>query len=126
MSGKAIAAVALAILAAGAMIAAAIALTNHWTLVETPSGLMGMVRLDRWTGELKICVIDPDTIGSGMAGAELRCALPTPKTPVAERGPWEDYKADPLANATSPKASAPNQSPKPEPGDHWGALTGKP
>jgi hypothetical protein len=47
-----------AILAAGAMIAAAIALTNRWTIVETQSGIMSMIRLDRWTGALTICALD--------------------------------------------------------------------
>ena len=42
-----------AIIVAGALIAAAIALTNHWVLFRTPEG--ATVRLNRWTGTAVMC-----------------------------------------------------------------------
>jgi hypothetical protein len=47
----------LAIIIAGALIAAAIALTNHWSFhpVSTAGGV-GVYRLNRWTGDTALCV----------------------------------------------------------------------
>jgi hypothetical protein len=44
---------AIAIIIAGALIAAAIALTNHWALVAHNENLL---RLNRWTGVVGMCV----------------------------------------------------------------------
>ena len=70
----------IAIIVAGVLVAAAIALTNHgeiihYEIVGTPVGSAAMVRFDRWTGSLEVCVIDLETIagGSMMAGAKLAC-----------------------------------------------------
>jgi hypothetical protein len=48
---------AVAIIIAGALIAAAIALTNHWALVavRAESGDL-ILRLNRWTGNIVNCV----------------------------------------------------------------------
>lgn len=45
---------ALAILAGALLIAAAIALTSHWS-IEPVSGRVGALRLNRWTGEVVWC-----------------------------------------------------------------------
>jgi hypothetical protein len=44
----------LAIIIAGALIAAAIALTNRWEFYPTPQGGLDH-RLDRWTGRVVVC-----------------------------------------------------------------------
>jgi hypothetical protein len=60
------------ILVAGALIALAILLTNHWD-INTPTGSnLTMMRLNRWTGAIEICAFDGVGPG-GFAGAELRC-----------------------------------------------------
>jgi hypothetical protein len=46
--------VSAAIIAGGLVIAAAIALTSHWS-VQTISGRPGAIRLNRWTGEVVWC-----------------------------------------------------------------------
>jgi hypothetical protein len=81
----------LAILAAGAMIAAAIAFTNHWT-IETSGGIAAIVRLDRWTGSLRICVLDSATMGgSTLAGTQMTCEHTLLQNSSVEPGPWTDY-----------------------------------
>lgn len=48
---------AVAIIIAGALIAAAIALTNHWTLVAQHNENSTLIlRLNRWTGSVVECV----------------------------------------------------------------------
>ena len=45
-----------AIIIAGALIAASIALTNHWTItVLDPSPPSTVLRLNRWTGSVVLC-----------------------------------------------------------------------
>jgi hypothetical protein len=65
----------LAIIGAGALIAAAILITNHWSVVFNPGDLVQMVRFNRWTGAAEICWIEPDTVKgkSSLAGAKYRC-----------------------------------------------------
>jgi hypothetical protein len=43
-----------AIIIAGALIAAALALTNHWTLVQAGDGGTIML-MNRWTGTVLVC-----------------------------------------------------------------------
>jgi hypothetical protein len=44
-----------AIIIAGGLIAAAIALTNHWQIAGTGSAAVAFARLDRWTGAVVWC-----------------------------------------------------------------------
>ena len=61
---------AAAIIIAGALIAAAIALTNHWVLFRTPEG--ATVRLNRWTGTAVMCG------GRVLPGWEMPCPIQGP------------------------------------------------
>jgi hypothetical protein len=56
----------IAIVIAGALIAAAIALTNRWAIQIGPDGGTA-VRLDRWTGTVVVCAPQPPNL-------ELRCS----------------------------------------------------
>jgi hypothetical protein len=57
------------------LIAAAIMITNHWTINTTADGLLVAARLNRWTGQIEICAINPKTItGTDVAGAKLDCS----------------------------------------------------
>jgi hypothetical protein len=57
-----------AILAGALLIAAAIVLTSHWSIVSTQQRV-GVVRLDRWTGRVVLCEFK-----TALAPAELDCA----------------------------------------------------
>jgi hypothetical protein len=66
----------IAIVVAGAMIATAILVTNHWTLQTGAADFTTAVRLNRWTGAIDICFLDPNSIAAGsktLAGARLEC-----------------------------------------------------
>jgi hypothetical protein len=56
----------LAIIIAGALVAAAIALTNRWEFYPAPQGGLAY-RLDRWTGRVVACG------GSVQPGWEIPC-----------------------------------------------------
>lgn len=60
------------IIIGAALIAAAILVTNHWAIVSAPNGLIA-ARLNRWTGSIEVCAIDPKTTGAGLAGAQMAC-----------------------------------------------------
>jgi hypothetical protein len=64
----------LAIIIAGALVAAAIALTNRWEFYPAPQGGLAY-RLDRWTGRVVACG------GSVQPGWEIPCptSFETPK-----------------------------------------------
>jgi hypothetical protein len=63
-----------ATIAAGLIIGAAILLVGRWHAFAPQTGGLGIVRLDRWTGEMDVCAIDPATLkGSTVAGARLTC-----------------------------------------------------
>ena len=73
---------AIAIIIAGALIAAAIALTNHWALVQTGDpGSSLLVRLNRWTGVVVICG------GSVQPGWEMPCPVAVGPVPAPSSGP---------------------------------------
>jgi hypothetical protein len=59
----------------GAMIAAAILVTHHFQISVTEHGGVGQaLRLNRWTGTMEICVLDPATFnGKDLQGSELKC-----------------------------------------------------
>jgi hypothetical protein len=68
----------LAICVAGALIAVAILTTCHWQLLgpRLSSG-ESVIRLNRWTGTIDICSIDPKSeasAGVDKAGARLTCS----------------------------------------------------
>jgi hypothetical protein len=67
----------ISIIVGAIVIAAAILVTNHWEIVSTSGGLLVVDRLNRWTGSIEICAVDPNTIhGSEVAGARLSCDSP--------------------------------------------------
>ncbi len=37
------------------IVAGAVAITSHWTLVPLGNGRIGALRLNRWTGEIVLC-----------------------------------------------------------------------
>lgn len=52
------------IIFAGAMIAAAIMITNHWTIVPMPAvtnGVSMALQVDRWTGTARVCLTRADS-----------------------------------------------------------------
>jgi hypothetical protein len=55
-----------AIIIAGALVAAAIALTNHWSFYPAPQGGLAY-RLNRWTGGVIVCG------GTVQPGWEIPC-----------------------------------------------------
>ena len=77
-------ATSVAIVIGAAMIAAAILITNHWQVTYLhPEGPISYVvlRLNRWTGVMDICDIDPHTIQADkpLVGAQFSCKpIPTP------------------------------------------------
>jgi bacteriorhodopsin len=46
---------AIIIIIAGGLIAAAIALTNHWALYTVGDNFASFLRLNRWTGTVVVC-----------------------------------------------------------------------
>lgn len=75
-SGGSTSALWLAVIAAGAAVAAAIAVTNRWEVVAAPPGaVFSTVRVDRWTGKMQICTISLQTGGESplAAGNEFIC-----------------------------------------------------
>ena len=63
---------AIAIVIAGALIASAIALTNHWALYTLGDSLAPVLRLNRWTGNIVACG------GMLQPGWELHCPIILP------------------------------------------------
>jgi excisionase family DNA binding protein len=59
-----------AIVIAGTLIAAAIALTNHWTFAVVPGEINTTLRMNRWTGSIVLC------------------GRSSPSTPFELRCPW--------------------------------------
>jgi hypothetical protein len=56
------------------VIAAAIMITNHWTINTTADGLLVAARLNRWTGEVQICGLNSKSMSStGFIGARMEC-----------------------------------------------------
>lgn len=76
-----------AVIIAGALIAAAIALTNHWSLIGDPSspgnreGTM-LARLDRWTGSVVICA-PPGLLPGWKVPCPIEGPVPPPSPPPA-------------------------------------------
>ena len=73
---------AVAIIIAGALIAAAIALTNHWALYQNSDTLL---RLNRWTGDVIVCG-HSESDASKLSDEELTkvpCPLVIPPRPKA-------------------------------------------
>jgi hypothetical protein len=73
-----------AIIIAGALIAAAIALTNHWDILGNPDGSpLTLVRLDRWTGKVVLC----GAAGGFLPGWEIPCPVPFGPVPPSSLAP---------------------------------------
>jgi hypothetical protein len=66
----------IAIVIGAALIALAIIVTNHWTINTPADGVVAAARLNRWTGEIELCSLDPKTLAgaSSLAGGKLECA----------------------------------------------------
>jgi hypothetical protein len=64
----------LAIVIGAAIIAAAILVTNHWQIMRTQEALV-VVRLNRWTGRIEMCMADLGATPSPktLAGIQLPC-----------------------------------------------------
>jgi len=58
-----------------ALIAAAIMVTNHWTINTPAEGVVAAASLNRWTGEIELCSVDPKSLagGSTVAGSKMVC-----------------------------------------------------
>jgi hypothetical protein len=64
----------IAIVVGAGLIALAIMVTNHWTLNTPADGIAVGARLNRWTGTIDLCSIDPKTVtGNSVAGAKVEC-----------------------------------------------------
>jgi hypothetical protein len=65
----------IAIIVGAALVAAAICITGHWQMQTTNEGGISMVmRLNRWTGTIEICLLDSTTIPRDtIAGTQLAC-----------------------------------------------------
>lgn len=64
----------ISIVAGAALIALAILIVGHWEVIAPQAGGIGMVRLNKWTGSIDVCAIDPTTIkGNTISGAQLAC-----------------------------------------------------
>ena len=103
----------IAIMISGALIAAAICVTDRWEVVHIGTGLI-VARLDHWTGETQLCY--------PAQGRQFACQTPAPASPsqvnseetppweAAKRalqvpaaspgGPWEQYQKSPATVAT--------------------------
>jgi hypothetical protein len=65
----------ISIVVAGALIAAAILIVNHWTINTQADNLVAAARLNRWTGEIELCPLDVKTLsGSDVRGGKLECS----------------------------------------------------
>jgi hypothetical protein len=66
----------IAIAAGAVLIAAAIMVTNHWSINTPSDGVVTAARLNRWTGEIDICLINPRTMPSAnnLRGTKVECS----------------------------------------------------
>jgi hypothetical protein len=58
------------------LIAAAILVSSHWQVAYYNPESLDAVLLNRWTGSMRICSLNPKTIGAAnsLVGAEFICA----------------------------------------------------
>jgi len=76
-----------AIIAGAVVIALAILISNHWQFAISSSGYGVALRLNRWTGRISICVVDPNsTKDPSLTGAQLAC---NPTDEAVPSGPVE-------------------------------------
>jgi hypothetical protein len=65
---------------AAVLIAAAIFISNRYTIIDGHYQGMAPVlyRMDSWTGTMEVCVIDPDTMRNpnSVIGARFSCRVP--------------------------------------------------
>ena len=70
-----------AIIAGAVVIALAILISNHWQFAISSSGYGVALRLNRWTGTISICVVDPNAAKDvSLTGAQLACNPPDEAT----------------------------------------------
>ena len=70
-----------AVIVGALMIALAILMTNHWEVMPRPQAITlqstppTVYRLNRWTGFIDMCEVDPSTMRNpnSFVGAELTC-----------------------------------------------------
>ncbi len=65
--------VPISIIISACVIAAAILVTNHWQ-IEYSSAVVA--RLNRWTGSIELCALDPSSVGkaaTSLSGAQMLC-----------------------------------------------------
>lgn len=86
-----------AIIAGSAIVGSSIALTNHWEL--SPGQIIGggAFRLNRWTGIVHLCLVDPASMRA--PGTRVTCdqrelsdAEVNDWQPVLPNAPWIDNK----------------------------------
>jgi hypothetical protein len=69
----------LAVIIGAALIVASVVVTEHWQIISGGyQGISPLVfRLDRWTGTIKVCSPDPDTMRNpnSFVGAEFACEI---------------------------------------------------
>jgi hypothetical protein len=66
-----------AIIAGAIVIALAILITNHWQFAISSSGYGVALRLNRWTGAISVCLVDPNSAKDpNLTGAQLACDPP--------------------------------------------------
>ena len=63
------------IIAAGVLVAAAVLITNHWQITLLNPSIPTVVRLDRWSGVIDVCVLDPASMRNpnSFVGADVNC-----------------------------------------------------
>ena len=66
-----------AIIIGTGLIALAIMLTNHWTIIPGgPNSIAATMRLNRWTGAIEVCSVSAkSTAGSNAAGLQMTCEV---------------------------------------------------
>jgi hypothetical protein len=66
---------AIAIIVGAGLIAAAIMVTNHWSINTPADGVVIAARLNRWTGQIDLCSINPQSLAgtTGLAGGKVEC-----------------------------------------------------
>jgi hypothetical protein len=65
----------IAIVVGAGLIALAIMVTNHWTINTPADGVVSAARLNRWTGQIDLCWIDPKSLAgaNSLAGGKVEC-----------------------------------------------------
>jgi hypothetical protein len=67
----------IAIVVGAGLIALAILVTNHWTVIPGgPNSIAATIRLNRWTGSIDVCSLNAKSAtGSNPSGLQLTCEV---------------------------------------------------